>query len=176
MNQLYINQITFCFTMSYKTARFKLLYVVVMLGDIHLQDAAEVWMVAGYWSHSWLVLQSHGPRSWQWPFRATIGGWSGALEKENLQNSCTSTLRIALPHYFTFLSRAELSFEIFELIFSWFNVDPTEVNPYLLPAMMLACGFWGIDTKLIRESAASQLTWTCTTGPQPVCGSRFQPD
>ena len=52
MNQLYINQITFCFTMSYKTARFKLLYVVVMLGDIHLQDAAEVWMVAGYWSHS----------------------------------------------------------------------------------------------------------------------------
>ena len=23
----------------------------------------------------------------------------------------------------------------------------SEVNPYLLPAVMLACGFWGIDTK-----------------------------
>lgn len=36
MNQPYKTRITACFTM----------YVVMMLGDIHLQDAAEVWMVA----------------------------------------------------------------------------------------------------------------------------------
>ena len=36
MNQPYKHHITACFTM----------YVVMMLGDIHLQDAAEVWMVA----------------------------------------------------------------------------------------------------------------------------------
>ena len=38
MNQPYKTHITACFTM----------YVVMMLGDIHLQDAAEVWMVADW--------------------------------------------------------------------------------------------------------------------------------
>ena len=33
-------------------------------------------------------------------------------------------------------------------MFSCFLCQPSpQVNPYLLPAVMLACGFWGIDSK-----------------------------